>query len=187
MSELVERLAEEFRNPEYRHFYADECLNTMIATQIKVLREQRNMTQGQLAEDTGMRQPRIPLLEDANYSNWTINTLRRIARAFDVALSVHFESFSKVVQDFENMNRENLQRPDFAHDSQFHVRRRTPLARLRRRRHFRTQLEAAHGTVQLSLFQTRGELIQWPQQRPEIAAATARQGASYAVSLSGTR
>ena len=41
MSELVEKLRDEFRDKEYRHAYADECLNTMIATQIKVLREQR--------------------------------------------------------------------------------------------------------------------------------------------------
>jgi transcriptional regulator with XRE-family HTH domain len=123
MSELVEKLRDEFRDKEYRHAYADECLNTMIATQIKVLREQRGMTQGQLADATGMKQPRIPLLEDANYSNWTINTLKRFAKAFDVALSVKFETFSKLVGDFEALSRQSLQRDNFADDRQFHRRR----------------------------------------------------------------
>lgn len=125
MSELVEKLRAEFQDGEYRHAYADECLDTMIATQIKVLREQRGMTQGQLAEATGMKQPRIPLLEDATYSNWTVNTLKRFAKAFDVALSVKFATFSDLIRDFENLSRESLQRPTFANDTQFQAQRTT--------------------------------------------------------------
>lgn len=122
MSELLDKLRPEFQDEEYRRAYADECVNTMIATQIKVLREQRKMTQGQLAVATGMKQPRIPLLEDATYSNWTINTLKRFAKAFDVALSVKFETFSKLIEDFENLSRASLQRPAFANDANFHQR-----------------------------------------------------------------
>lgn len=123
MSELVETLRSEFQDKEYRHAYADECLNAMIAAQIKVLREQRGMTQKQLAAATGMGQPRIPLLEDASYENWTVNTLKRFAKAFDVALSVKFESFSQLIRDFEGLSRESLQRPTFADDAQFQVHR----------------------------------------------------------------
>jgi transcriptional regulator with XRE-family HTH domain len=119
MSELVDKLRPEFQDAEYRHAYADDCLDTMIATQIRVLREQREMTQGQLAVATGMKQPRIPLLEDAAYSNWTVNTLKRFAKAFDVALSVKFETFSKLIEDFRHLSRESLQRPTFANDPQF--------------------------------------------------------------------
>lgn len=119
MNELVDKLRPEFQDKEYRHAYADECLNTMIATQIKVLREQRGMTQKQLADATGMGQPRIPLLEDATYENWTVNTLKRFAKAFDVALSVKFETFSRLISDFENLSRESLERPAFANDAQF--------------------------------------------------------------------
>jgi transcriptional regulator with XRE-family HTH domain len=133
MSELIETVRNEFQDYEYRHAYAEECLNTMVATQIKVLREQRNMTQGQLAEATGMKQPRIPLLEDSSYSNWTVNTLKRFAKAFDVALSVKFETFSRVISEFENMSRQSLQRPTFANDTRFQRRR---LRRENRRRRF---------------------------------------------------
>lgn len=123
MNELVDKLRSEFQDKEYRHAYADECLNTMIATQIKVLREQRGMTQGELADATGMKQPRIPLLEDATYENWTVNTLKRFAKAFDVALSVKFETFSNLIRDFENLSKESLQRPTFANDTQFQIQR----------------------------------------------------------------
>lgn len=158
MSELIDKLRAEFQDKEYRHAYADECLNTMIATQIKVLREQRKMTQGQLAEETGMKQPRIPLLEDQAYSNWTINTLRRFAKAFDVALSVKFETFSRVIEDFENLSRNSLQRAAFADDSHFqhrwkifvHGRRgRTQLRRRRRSRNGNGQPVSQIGLAQM--------------------------------------
>ena len=119
MSELIEKLRVEFQDQEYRHSYAEECLNTMIATQIRILREQRQMTQETLAEKTGMRQPRIPLLEYSDYSNWTINTLKRLAKAFDVALTVRFDAFSDVILDFESLSRAFLQRPSFKDDLLF--------------------------------------------------------------------
>ena len=53
MSELVDQLRAEFQDEEYRHSYAEECVNTMIATQIKVLREARNMTQS--SQPRGLR------------------------------------------------------------------------------------------------------------------------------------
>jgi transcriptional regulator with XRE-family HTH domain len=119
MSELTDKLRTEFQDKEYRDAYAEECLNTMIAAQLKVLREQRNMTQSDVAAATGMKQPRIAVLEDANYQNWSVNTLRRFARAFDVALSVKFGTFSQLIRDFENLSRASLQRPTFAEDPQF--------------------------------------------------------------------
>ena len=99
MSELIEKLKTAFQDEEYRHSYAEECLNTMIATQIRVLREQRELTQRTLAQKCAMKQPRIAILEDANYSNWSINSLKRLARAFDLALSVRFDSFSDLILD----------------------------------------------------------------------------------------
>lgn len=119
MSGLVDTLRSEFQNAEYRHAYAEECVNTMIATQIKVLREEREMTQSALADRAGMAQPRLSVMENADYSNWSINTLKRLARAFDVAISVKFETFSNVIMDFEGMNRENLSRFSFKDDPIF--------------------------------------------------------------------
>jgi transcriptional regulator with XRE-family HTH domain len=120
MSELRGNLREEFHDKEYRHAYADESLNAFIATQIKVLREQRELTQRQLAEQTGMAQPRIAVLEDANYSSWSISTLRRLAEAFDLRLSVKFETFSSLIPEIETMSEKALQRDSFEQDGWFH-------------------------------------------------------------------
>jgi transcriptional regulator with XRE-family HTH domain len=123
MSELRINLSEEFHDREYRHTYANDWLNAFIATQIKVLREQRNLTQTQLGEKTKMAQPRVALLEDVNYSSWSINTLRRLAMAFDVRLSVKFETFSSLIPEVEELDRESLERDSFDADMWFHKKR----------------------------------------------------------------
>jgi transcriptional regulator with XRE-family HTH domain len=120
MSELRGNLREEFQDKEYRHAYADESLSTYIATQIKVLREQRQLTQRELAQRAAMAQPRIAVMEDINYSSWSINTLRRLAQAFDVRLSVKFENFSSLIPEIETLGREALERESFGDDTWFH-------------------------------------------------------------------
>jgi transcriptional regulator with XRE-family HTH domain len=121
MSELSDNWITEFQDKETRHIYADNFLNTWIATQLKVLREQREWTQSQLAEEAGMKQERISLLEDVNYESWTIKTLKRFARAFDVRLSIKFESFGSLLRDYEEFSRDNLKRPKFDDDLVFHA------------------------------------------------------------------
>jgi len=110
MSGLHNRLQKEFKDKEYAHAYVDEFLNASIATQIKVLREQRKWDQKELATKSGMKQPRISLLENINYSMWSISTLKKLAEAFDVTLKVSFESFSIRINDIDNFNRESLER-----------------------------------------------------------------------------
>jgi transcriptional regulator with XRE-family HTH domain len=119
MSELTDRLRVEFRDEETRHIYADDFLNTYIASQLKVLREDREWTQRQLAERAGMRQERISVLEDVNYEAWSVRTLKRLARAFDLRLSIKFESFGSFLTEFDQFRRETLTRPSFEDDPAF--------------------------------------------------------------------
>lgn len=100
----------ELKDPDFAHAYFDEYLNTFIATQIKVIREEQRMTQGELAQAAGMKQERISVLENVNYSSWTIATLRRIARAFGLRLRVSFETFSSGIPEVKNFTKEHLLR-----------------------------------------------------------------------------
>lgn len=118
-SSLREDLIRTADDKEYRHAYAEESLNLSIATQIKVLREQRDMTQQRLAEEAGMKQSMISRYEDVNYSSWSINTLRKLAKAFDVDLEVRFRSFRELVESVDNFSRETLQIPRFTEDPYF--------------------------------------------------------------------
>jgi len=119
MKELLNDLSGEFKDKEFRHIYCDEFLNASIATQIKVLREQRGLTQAELAKLAGMKQSRIAALEDIDYSAWSIKTLKRIAEALDLALTVKFDSFGAKLHDIRFYSRPGLERPSFDEDPFF--------------------------------------------------------------------
>ena len=85
--ELRRKLVEAFCDREYRQFYVKHHTRQFIAEQIRQLREARGWTQAELGERAGgMKQSRISELESLDYSGYTINTLRRLYDAFDVAL-----------------------------------------------------------------------------------------------------
>lgn len=113
------QLIQKFADFVYRHAYADEYLDSAIATQIKVLREQRELTQAQLAELLGMKQSQVARMESVNNSAWTLRTLKRVAKAFDLMLVVKYESFGAVLPDIESFGRQALQRPSFKDDPVF--------------------------------------------------------------------
>lgn len=110
MKELVKTLITEFDDKEYAHAYMEEFSNMAIAAQIKVLRDQRGWTQKQLADVANMKQERICALEDVDYDAWTIKTLRKLAKAFDLTIKVSFEKFSSGILDVSKVNPETLKR-----------------------------------------------------------------------------
>lgn len=116
---VPERVRRSLNDKEYRHSYAEEFLNTWIATQIKVLREQRNWKQSDLAREAGMKQSAISRLENMNYSSWSLSTLKRLAYAFDVRVKVSFETFGSLISEFAHFGAESLQRADYANDPTF--------------------------------------------------------------------
>ena len=57
MNDLLESLKTEFQGEDFRYSYAESFLNMRLAAQIKVLREQRQMTQSEAATAMGIKQP----------------------------------------------------------------------------------------------------------------------------------
>jgi len=119
MSEYPRTLREELEDEEYRYAYAEDYLNTHIAAQIRVLREQRGMTQQDLADKIGTKQAGVSRLENVNYSSWKTQTLKRIARALGVRLSITFETFGTLLQEAAGFRRGSLERLEFANDPAF--------------------------------------------------------------------
>ena len=66
-----------------------------------------------------MMQPRISVMENVNYSSWSIKILRKLAEAFDLTLCVSFESFGTRVNDIEKFSREYLEKFSFKDDPYF--------------------------------------------------------------------
>lgn len=119
MNPTREALRQEFHDPEARRDYADIFLDSSIALQIKALRLQRGWSQEELAERVGMKQSRISAMEQASYSSWSLSTLRRLAKAFDLALVVRFESFGNFLNEVTSASKSDLERPSFSEDPAF--------------------------------------------------------------------
>ena len=111
-----EELIESFRDKEYRESYAEDYLNTTIATQMRVIREQRELTQAQLATAVGTKQSAISRIENVNNAARNIGTLEAIAFALGCRLKVSFETFGSLIDESLCFSRESLQRPSFEED-----------------------------------------------------------------------
>ena len=110
MGDMSEALRQELRDPEYSEGYAESFLNAYIATQIRVIREQRVMRQEDLALAIGTKQNGVSRLENVNYSAWNIKTLKKIARAFHLRLKVSFETYGTLPYEVAGFSREALRR-----------------------------------------------------------------------------
>jgi transcriptional regulator with XRE-family HTH domain len=119
MSELIDELKNEFRDEEYRYAFDEDFANARMAMQIKVIREEQEMTQAKLAELAGMKQTRISALENINYSSWSVSTLRRLAKALGVRFSFKFEGWGNLLHESDSLSRESLNRPSFEKDLEF--------------------------------------------------------------------
>jgi transcriptional regulator with XRE-family HTH domain len=119
MREFLEELKEQFSDEDYRYGYAESFLNSYIAAQIKILREQRALTQAELAEIIGTQQAGISRLENVNYTSWKTNTLTRLARAFGLRLRISFEEFGSLPDEVNEFGRASLERASFKDDPVF--------------------------------------------------------------------
>jgi HTH-type transcriptional regulator/antitoxin HipB len=93
-SEMTAKLSD----PEYRSSFVESQINIGLPFKIKALRKQRNWTQPQLAERAGMKQSRISAIEKPGGGKLNIDTLCRLASAFDVALDVEFIPFGELMR-----------------------------------------------------------------------------------------
>jgi transcriptional regulator with XRE-family HTH domain len=119
MTGLLDDLRKDFESENARYGYAEGFLNAHTAAQIKTLREDREMNQQGLAEKIGTKQSGISRLENANYSSWKVETLRKLARAFGVWLDIRFREFGELPSEVESFRRTTLQCRKFEDDPAF--------------------------------------------------------------------
>lgn len=104
---------ESLGDKEYRHGLVTAQIEMDIPFQLRALRKQRGWTQPELAERAGMKQPRISAMERPGGAHFTLETLRRLAEALDVALVVHFAPFSELLQWSERFHPDEFEVPSF--------------------------------------------------------------------------
>jgi transcriptional regulator with XRE-family HTH domain len=115
-NEIREQIVAKLSDKEYRDIFVSEQINTGLAFQLRAMREAKGWTQTELGEKVGMAQSRVSLMEDANYSRYSLNTLKRLASSIDVALIVRFEPFSELVEHFVNLDPSSLNVASFSED-----------------------------------------------------------------------
>lgn len=86
------------RDKEYRDGYVRSQITMTLPFQIRALRRARGWTQEHLAALTGMAQSRFPSLERPTGKMPDLDTLCRIAAAYDIGLQVRFLPFSELVE-----------------------------------------------------------------------------------------
>ena len=106
-SNKLMQLAQRMRSKEYRDSLVEAEIANGIAFQIRAMQAERGWTQKQLGDSAGMEQGAISRLVNSS-GNSSLNTLRRMASAFDVALIVRFVPFSQLLEWTGNLSRDRL-------------------------------------------------------------------------------
>jgi transcriptional regulator with XRE-family HTH domain len=116
MRDLKAELRRSLRDREYADIYSESFQDMYLATQVKILREQRGLSQSELGKLIGTTQGGISRIEDSNYSSWSVKTLKKIARAFKVRLRISMEEFGTLPDQVLGMNEASLMRAAHEND-----------------------------------------------------------------------
>jgi transcriptional regulator with XRE-family HTH domain len=116
---ITSSVAEKLRDPEYQKAFVASQINIGLPFQIRALLKTRGKTQDWLAKRTGMLQPRISGLMTPGRTRPNIETLRRIAEAFECGLIVRFAPFSELVKWSEVFDPETFSVPRLDEDTGF--------------------------------------------------------------------
>lgn len=101
---------------ERRHALVENENRNTIAYQLKALRAERGWTQQQLGEKAEMKQAVISKYLNG-WDNYSLRTLRRLGRAFDVALLVTYVPFSELAARITTRSYAQIAVPDAESDN----------------------------------------------------------------------
>jgi transcriptional regulator with XRE-family HTH domain len=113
------RLWAKLQDKEYRDAFVSSNINTGLAFQIRDLREQKDWSQKELGRRIGRKpgqeQPGVSRMESPGH-RFNLETLKKLASAFDVALVVRFVPFSELAAWVQNLGPDSLRVRSFAEE-----------------------------------------------------------------------
>lgn len=104
----------EWQDTSYRQAAMEGTVENMIAWQVRINREERGMTQENLAALMGTRQSAISRLEDPEGGDVLVSTLVKAAHAFDCALVVRLVDYVEFAVTTRDVRPERLFAAGFA-------------------------------------------------------------------------
>ncbi len=84
------RLREGLKDPEFKRHYDEERQALQLAMKITALREQKGLSQQQLAKLMGTSQQAISRIESGEYEGFTLKTLEKVAAATGMKVKIDF-------------------------------------------------------------------------------------------------
>src|SRR5689334_22482876 len=105
--EKTRQIAQSLDDKRYSEEYVAAEIATTIPFQIRAMRKERGWTQADLAVKAGTHQETISSFENSDGAPPKIETLCRIAAAFDVGLIVRFAPFSELVDWSVHMSKKS--------------------------------------------------------------------------------
>jgi transcriptional regulator with XRE-family HTH domain len=108
-----QKLLAKLRIKSYRDAYVAEHVKTSVPIQLRILRDQHDLTQAELARRARTTQTVISRIEDPDYGNLSLNSLLKIAAGLDVALLVKFVPFSRLLEEFKDVSPEAVAAESF--------------------------------------------------------------------------
>jgi transcriptional regulator with XRE-family HTH domain len=121
MNSKQEQMWENLRDKDFREQFIDEHINVGIAFQIRSLRNRQNLKQSELAQLLGVKQPLVSSWENPNYGKYTLNTLKDLAKAFDVGLLVRFVPFRTLIEWTIDLTSDAIAPPSFNEEEKLHA------------------------------------------------------------------
>jgi transcriptional regulator with XRE-family HTH domain len=107
-----EELRKSLEDKEYRREFGDD-VETTLAFQIRALREKHGWTRRDLAIRTGSSLAAVVLWEDPDGEPFTLQEIKNLAKAFDVALIVRFAPFSELIDWLADLTPDRLSPQSF--------------------------------------------------------------------------
>lgn len=90
MRTFSSRLREDLKDPEFRAHYREERQALKLAMKIVRLRENKGLSQQQLAKLMDTSQQAISRIESGEYEGFTLKTLEKLAKATGTQLKIEF-------------------------------------------------------------------------------------------------
>jgi DNA-binding XRE family transcriptional regulator len=84
------RLREDIKDPSFRKHYQEERQALKLAMKITELRDQKGLSQQDLAKLMGTSQQAISRIESGEYEGFTLKTLEKIAEATGMRVNIEF-------------------------------------------------------------------------------------------------
>lgn len=113
-----QRIISDLKTKEGRDYFISSIIDVGVAFQIRAIRNKKEWNQTQLAEKANMKQARISELENSVHSP-TLDTLKKLASAFDAGLLIKFVSLSELVEYELNLDSGSLEVTSYDEDEYF--------------------------------------------------------------------